>query len=102
MTQEDVIAEVYKLSLQPQDVLVLRTTSEVNPHAVLHMVERLQQRGLDNLVFVIGDDSDICLFGEEQMARWGWVRTGEDPPPECRPFRASHPDSDIEHLGAGT
>ena len=74
MTQDEVISQVSQLSLRPQDILVLRTTSEANPYALAHLVERLTSRGLDNLVFVIADDSDICLFDEERMARWGWVR----------------------------
>ena len=102
MTQEDVISQVSKLSLQRNDVLVLRSASEVHPHQVLHMVERLARRGLENLVFVVGDDSDICLFDEERMAQWGWIRARPHRASEPGSFAASQPDLDTEHLGAGS
>lgn len=102
MIQEEVISQVSKLSLRPNDVLVLRTSGEVHPHQVLHMVERLARRGLENLVFVVGDDSDICLFDEQHMTEWGWVRARPARSAEPGPFVASRSARDTEHLGAGS
>ena len=102
MTQDEVISHIDRLTLQPQDILVLRTTNEANPYALAHLVERLTQRGLNNLVFVIADDSDICLFDQERMARWGWVRDTGTPARPANPPDSPDAGWDTEYLGAGS
>lgn len=68
------INEVRKLSPKPDDVLLLRPAWRMSRDEIEVVRETLLAQGFECLMFVLLDDSDLCLADESLMARWGWVK----------------------------
>ena len=71
---ERTVDEIKKLSPKSGDIIVIRSSEPVNNAAMAHCSALLRESGIETTLFVISDDSDMYILGEEMMAKFGWVK----------------------------
>ena len=75
MDAADLLVRVEKLSPAKNEIIVLRVNGCPPPNVVVTLAESLRAHGIEALLMVLEDDSDLYVADEAAMAKMGWVRS---------------------------